>query len=98
MTTNMQLPHFKLPHFRRRRVTTAIRQGTVFVLTPLGKQKADSFSMDGVKFDVLCSLVENGPSTIADISNDTGIRDDATKRIIKALVRSGYVRVASNEE
>ena len=89
---------FKLPHIRRRRVTTAIRQGTVFVLTPLGKQKADSFSMDGVKFDVLCSVVENGPSTIADISNDTGIRDDATKRIVKVLVRSGYIRVASSEE
>ncbi len=94
----VKLPHLNLPHIRRRRVTTAIRQGTVFVLTPLGKQKADSFSMDGVKFDVLCSLAENGPSTIADISNDTGIRDDTIKRIVKALVRSGYIRVASSEE
>ena len=99
MTQNIKLPHFNLPHFRRqRRVPTAIKQGTVLVLTPLGKQKADSFSMDGPKADVLSTMAEIGPSTMADISNETGQSDDNTKRIIKALVRSGYVRVASIEE
>ena len=92
----VKLP-FNLPHFRKRGVTSAIKQGTVFVLTPLGKQKANSFGMDGVKFDVLCELAESGPSTIAEISNETGISDQKTKAIIKTLVRSGYARVASEE-
>lgn len=92
----VKLP-FNLPHFIRKRVARDVRQGTVFILTPLGKQKANSFGLDGVKFDVLCELAESGPSTIAEISNGTGISDQHTKAIIKVLTRSGYVRVASDE-
>jgi len=77
---------------------TAIKSGTVFVLTPLGKQKADSFGLDGVKFDVLATMAEEGPCTIAEIENETGMGDAKVKAVIKALVRSGYVRVASSEE
>lgn len=96
----IKLPHFNLPHFRfkGRHVPSAIKSGTVFVLTPLGKQKADNFSMDGVKFDVLAIMAESGPCTITEIANDTGESDQKTKAIMKALVRSGYVRVASSEE
>jgi len=92
----VKLP-FDLP-LRRRHMPTAIKQGTVFVLTPLGKHKADSFGLDGVKFDVLSTMGESGPCTIAEISNETGINDTKIKAIMKALVRSGYARVASNEE
>lgn len=92
----IKLP-FNLPHFKKKRVTSAIKQGTVFVLTPLGKQKANSFRLDGSKFDVLCELAESGPSTIAEISNETGISDQHTKVIINSLVRAGYARVASEE-
>lgn len=98
MTQNIRMPHFKLPHFKRKRVVSAIKQGTVLVLTPLGKQKANSFGLDGAKFDVLTTMAEQGPCTIAEISNETGINDEHTQRIVKALVRAGYVRVASNEE
>ena len=100
MTTrrDITLPDFHLPRFRRRRIPSAVKQGTVLVLTPLGKQKADSFGMDGVKFDVLSTMAEQGPSTIADISNETGIGDKKVQAILKAFVRSGYVRVASSEE
>jgi len=101
MTSNdIKLPQFKLPHFRfkRRGVPTAIKQGTVLILTPLGKQKADSFAMDGPKFEVLSTMSECGPSTMADISNETGLGDKRVQAILKALVRSGYVRVASSEE
>lgn len=93
------LPNLHLPRLRRRQsVPTSIKQGTVLVLTPLGKQKADSFAMDGVKFDVLSSMAEQGPCTMADIANDTGLSDKKIQAILKALVRSGYVRVASSEE
>ena len=101
MTTrrDIQLPDFHLPRFRRKHgVPTSIKQGTVLVLTPLGKQKADSFAMDGVKFDILSVMAEQGPCTMADISNETGISDKKVQAILKALVRSGYVRVASSEE
>lgn len=95
----VKLPQFNLPHyFRRRRVPTVIKQGTVFVLTPLGKRKADSFGLDGVKYDVLSVLAEGGPCTIEEISSETGTNDKKTKGILKALVRSGYVKVASGEE
>ena len=97
MSNNIKLPHFNLPHFRRRRVPSIIKAGTVFVLTPLGKQKADSFGLDGMKFDVLSAMAEGGPSTIAEIENETGIGDKKVKAIIKALVRAGYVKVASSE-
>jgi len=98
MTTDIKLPHFNLPHFRHRRMPSAVKQGTVLVLTPLGKRKADSFGMDGVKFDVLSTMAEQGPSTIADIANETGLPDKKVQAILKTLVRSGYARVASSEE
>ena len=98
MTTNIQLPHFKLPRFKRRRVVRAIRQGTPLILTPLGKQKADSFGLEGPKFDVLSTIADDGPCTLAEISNETGINDKHTQQIVRDLVRSGYVRVASGEE
>lgn len=94
MTMKFDLPHFR---FRRRHMPIAVKQGTVFMLTPLGKQKADSFGLDGLKYDVLSTLAEGGPSTIAEVSNETGIGDKKTKDILKALVRSGYVKVASEE-
>ena len=92
------LPHFNLPHLKLRHKPTAIGQYTQLVLTPLGKQKANSFSMDGPRFDVLSEINENGSCTRAEIANETGMSDNHVKKIITELTRSGYVRVASSEE
>jgi len=97
MTQNIKLPHFNLPHFRQRRMPASIKSGTVFVLTPLGKQKATSFGLDGVKFDVLTAMAEAGPCTIDELSNETGLDDRKVKAIMKMLVRAGYAKVASGE-
>ena len=95
---DIQLPNFHLPHFKRRYKATTIGQYTQLVLTPLGKEKANNFSMDGPKADILSEINTNGPCTRAEIANETGMSDSRTKRIIIELIRSGYVRVASNEE
>jgi len=97
MTTKINLPHFKVPHyFKRRRVV--IRRGMALVLTSLGRQKANNFGLDGVKFDVLTTMAEQGPCSIGEIANATGLSDEQTQRIVRSLVQSGYVRVANSEE
>jgi len=99
MTTKINLPQFKLPRhqfFKRKRVV--IRQGTPLVLTPLGKQKTNNFGLEGSKFDVLTTIADEGPCTISEIANRTGHNDSDVQRIVRSLVQSGYVRVASSEE
>lgn len=95
---NIQLPRPHLPHFKFRHKPTAIGKYTQYVLTPLGKDKASSFSMSGPRFEVLSEISDNKSCTRAEIANELGMSDDHVKRIITELVRSGYVRVASREE
>jgi len=74
-----------------------VRKGQNYILTPLGKQKADAYELSGVKFDVLAHLADKGPSTIGEISNGTHLEEVKVRAVLKELIRSGYVRQASVE-
>jgi DNA-binding MarR family transcriptional regulator len=67
---------------------------TVLVLTPLGRIKAEKFDLPGAKWRVLSILNENGPSTLHELSEETGMDEAKIKSICKALLTEGYIKRA----
>ena len=61
-------------------------------LTPIGKQKAEAFALEGPRFDVISTVLESGTATIRDISTKTGMSTNKIKEICKSLAHSGYVK------
>ena len=90
MALNIQLP------FTRKGTESGVN--TTFGLTPLGKTKAEQFSMQGPRFDVLAVLDEGGPCSISEIAEETKMSTNKIKQIIKQLVVSNYVRKVGNED
>lgn len=66
-------------------------------LTPLGKTKAEEFSLAGSRWEVLACLSENGPSSVTEISGEVRTSPEKVKAMLKGLIRSGYVRQVSSE-
>ena len=67
-------------------------------LTGLGKTKAEQFSTQGPKFDVIGYLDENGPSSLSEIAEGTRMSINKVKRIAQSLKASGYVqKVGANQ-
>lgn len=64
---------------------------TTFGLTPLGKTKAEQFSLQGPRFDVLSHLDENGPSSVAEIAEEQKMSTKKVKAIIKLLIKEELV-------
>lgn len=63
-------------------------------ITPLGKQKVESFDGQGGLYRILSSLAEQGPSTIQEIAHDTGFPPDKIKYAIKnMLIPRGLVTI-----
>lgn len=79
----------------RRKVRLGMR--CTYTLTPLGKTKAEEFSMSGPVWEVLAYLDENHQSTVRDIAEGTHYKEDKVKEILKRLIGSGYVRRVSTE-
>ncbi|KKN41647.1 hypothetical protein LCGC14_0721220 [marine sediment metagenome] len=69
---------------RRQSLTSNVTVG----LTPLGKTKAEKFEAEGPKFDVLTVLSEQGPSTVSDISQQTGMPSNKVEAIVRTLIHS----------
>lgn len=61
-------------------------------LTTLGKQKAETASATGPKFDILSTLSEHGPSTASELSDETHIEVGRVNRILNGLKDNGYVQ------
>jgi DNA-binding MarR family transcriptional regulator len=76
-----------------------VRLGTrcTYTLTPLGKTKAEEFTMNGPLWDVLAYLDENHQSTVRDICEGTHHNEDRVKDVLKRLIGSGYVRRVATE-
>lgn len=70
---------------------------STYGLTPLGKTKAEEFSLHGPKWEVLASLNENGPSSVSEISEQVKAGPEKTKSILRGLVKSGYVRKVAQD-
>lgn len=68
------------------------KSDTSVQLTELGKRKAEAFSLSGPKFDILSALLEEGSSTLGEISQKTGHPENKVREICKSLARSGYVK------
>lgn len=86
---------FKLFH---KDLPNAVKRKTVVGVTPLGKRKAEEFSLRGPKFNVLAYLAENGPSSFEEIGSENGISSNKVKKICESLAREGFVRRAGSEE
>lgn len=78
---------FKLPFMRK-----PTGSNVVLTLTPLGKTKAEQFSMPGPKGDIIIALNDSGPSTLSEVGSAIGMPVDRVKSVAKALIDSGYVR------
>ena len=86
----------KFPAFFGRKDTSVVatdKSSDVSVtLTPIGKQKAEAFALEGPRFDVIATVLESGTATIGEISTKTGMPVNKVKEVCKALARSGYVK------
>jgi len=82
--------------FFRKKTTVSINQ--TYGLTPLGKTKAEEFSLTGSKWQVLACLSENGASSVSEIADELKTSPEKIKSILKGLIRSGYVKSVSNED
>jgi predicted transcriptional regulator len=69
-----------------------VSERVVVQVTPLGKTKADGFSLPGNKWRVLTMLDDSGPSSIKEISEELNIPEAKAKGIVKSLITSGYVK------
>ena len=81
--------------FRRR---LSVDAGTTIVLTPLGKEKVEKYEGEGPKFRVLTVLSEEGPSSVAEIAEKSGIGTGKVKHFIEKLTKGGFVRPMRGEE
>ena len=75
-----------------------VRADMVIGCTPLGKTKAEEYSLQGPEFAVLADVSESGPSALREIADRTGLSELKVKSIAKALMRKGYARRISSEE
>lgn len=67
-------------------------------LTPLGKTKAEEYTLSGVKWQVLAQLNDNGASSISEVATEMKTNPEKLKSIFKGLIRSGYIRRVNAEE
>lgn len=82
----------KFPFGARESIPRLVKTELVVALTPLGKAKADSFSGEGPKFDILSTLNEGGPCSIAELAQETRMDVMKVRHILKELAKSGYVK------
>jgi len=82
----------KFPFVQKDSIPRLVSQELVVALTPLGKAKADSFSGEGPKFDILSTLNEGGPCSISELAQETNMSAVKVRHILKELVRSGYAK------
>ena len=78
--------------FRRQKESVVVSE-MVVNLTSIGREKAEQFETSGSQAEVLQTLSEKGPSTLKELSDETRIPMDTMKHIIKALIRSQYIKV-----
>jgi len=75
-----------------------IRSEIVIGCTPLGKTKAEQFSLQGPEFEVLADISEAGPSALAEIADRTRLSLGKVKAIARSLIHKGYARKVSSDE
>jgi transcription initiation factor IIE alpha subunit len=68
-----------------------------YILTALGKKKVTHFELENEPtWNVAGYLDEHGESTLRDICDGLGIKEEKARRILRTLMNSGYVCEASS--
>jgi len=68
---------------------------SVYVLTALGKDKADSYAANTPWAEVLAYLNEHNSASISEIARELKTNPRKVKLIISNMIKSGYVRRAN---
>lgn len=74
------------------------RGSPIAVITSMGKSKLEKPGVPEYQWRVLNILNENGPSSVNDISKDTGLSETRVKSICKQLESDGFIKRASQGE
>jgi len=72
---------------------TRIGSRASYGLTELGKQKAETFGLEGPTWQVLGYLNDNGPSTLTDICEGLHLKSDRARELLNRLINSRYIVV-----
>ena len=70
---------------------------STYMLTPLGTQRVEDESGHGNDWQVMSHLYDNPQSTLSDIQSKVNFSDEQTKRVVKRLIDSNYVKKVVQE-
>lgn len=85
--------HLPELHYRSRQSKRlSIGQHDRFILSPIGKQKADNFTASGVKHNTMSYMAEEGSVSPAELENELQISLPKAKAILMSLLRSQYIK------
>ena len=79
-----------LEQFTPRRLRFGRR--STYVLTPLGRQRVEDESGHGNEWQVMSHLFDNEQCTQQDIQNSLHLSEEQTKRVLRSLMSSQYVK------
>jgi len=71
------------------------RDSQAVALTQQGKQKAESFTVESPRYEILAALLENGTMSIAELAKDTNFSVSKARDICRSLLKSGYIKKVS---
>lgn len=66
-------------------------------VTQVGKAKADNFAGNGIRWEVVASLAESGPSSVQEIANELNENPARIEKVLRNLEGLGYVSATANE-
>ena len=72
-------------------------RNATWTVTQVGKAKADSFAGNGIRWEVVANLAENGPSSVQEIANGLGENPARIEKVLRNLAGLGYVKPTANE-
>lgn len=65
---------------------------SLYGLTEVGKVKAEEFGVQGKGWKVLSYLDDNGTSSVREICEGLGLKEEDTTEILRRMISDGYVR------
>jgi DNA-binding MarR family transcriptional regulator len=65
---------------------------SLYGLTEVGKLKAEEFGVEGKGWKILSYLDDNGTSSLREICEGLGWKEEDTREILRRMMNEGYVR------
>lgn len=85
----------QLPYRHRQSTRVKITAYMRFGLTPIGKKKSDKFGSEGIKYDVMSYMAEEGSATPIELEDELHISSNKAKAILRSLLLQGYIKLTS---